>query len=111
MQSTFGIFDDLTGSVFFGEHDREDAGGFFWVSWILGTVPHRLIVVVVFEKEPVAVNLEAAEIMLLVWIVSEVNPPNVRVSSSARALTTSAKALTALVITTRPRSTISASDR
>src|SRR5208337_4428351 len=69
MQSTFGIFDDLTGSVFFGEHDREDAGGFFWVSWIFGTVPHRLIVIVVFEKELLAVNLEAAEIMLLVRIV------------------------------------------
>ena len=57
-------------SVFFGEHDREDAGGFFWVSWIFGTVPHQLIVVVVLEKELLAVNLEAAEVVLLVRILN-----------------------------------------
>src|SRR6478736_4246419 len=69
MHSTLGIFDDLTGSVFFGEHDREDTDGFFWITWIFRTVPHRLVIVVVFEKELLAVDLEAAKIMLLVRIV------------------------------------------
>ena len=55
-----------------------------------------------FENELLVVDLEAAEIVLVVRIVVRVKSSNVLVSSIARALTSSGKALTAAVIMTRP---------
>ena len=59
----------MASSVFVREHDREDACCFFWVTWIFGTVLHRLVVIVMFENELLVIDLEAAEIVLVVRIV------------------------------------------
>jgi hypothetical protein len=53
-----------------------------------------------FENELLVVDLEAAEIVLVVRIVVRVKSSNVLVSSIARALTLSGKALMAAVIMT-----------
>ena len=42
---------------------------FFWVTWIVGGALHRFVVVIVFEEELLAVDLEATEVVLLVRIV------------------------------------------
>ena len=57
-------------SVFVREHDREDACCFLWVTWIFGAVLHRLVVIVMFENELQVIDLEAAEIVLVVRILS-----------------------------------------
>jgi hypothetical protein len=61
---------------------------FFLVTWIFGAVLHRLVVVVMFENEFLVIDLEAAEIVLVVRIV--VRSEIFLVSSIARALTSSA---------------------
>ena len=73
-----------------------------WVTWIFGAVLHRLVVVVMFENELLVIDVEAAEIMLVVRIVVGVKSSNVLVRSIARALTSSGRALTAAVIMMRP---------
>ncbi len=40
-----------------------------WVTWIIGAVLQRLVVVVMFENELLVIDLEAAEIVLVVRIV------------------------------------------
>jgi hypothetical protein len=75
MQSTLGIFDDLTGSVFFGDYDRDDTDGFFWVTWIFGTVVYSVVVAMgekelpVISKRPNSCSWRGS--------LSEVKPPNV----------------------------------
>jgi len=46
-----------------------------WVTWIIGVVLHRLVVAVMFENELLVIDLDAAEIVLLVRIVVLSRPP------------------------------------
>lgn len=57
------------GSVIFREHQREHAGGLFWVSRIFRPALTQLVVQVNFPKELPPDELEAPEVMLSIGVI------------------------------------------
>jgi hypothetical protein len=61
---------DPTGrSIFFGQHDRDDALSYGRVGRIGRVAGQVLIVVVDLEKDHVAVSFERAKVVLFMWVV------------------------------------------
>lgn len=57
------------GSVFTREHQREHARRFFWVGGVLRAAFAAFVVVVDLPKELSTAKLEAAEVVLSMWVV------------------------------------------
>src|SRR5260370_40684688 len=57
-------------SVFFSQHDRDHALGDRGISWIGGVVRETFVEVVDLEKDPMAVRIERAKVVLFVRSVA-----------------------------------------
>jgi hypothetical protein len=56
-------------SILFGQHDRNHAFSDRGIRRVWGVIAARLIVIIDLEKYRVAVDLERAKVMFLVWVV------------------------------------------
>src|SRR5262249_41944395 len=55
--------------VFLGQHDRDHPLRDRRISWVGGVVREGLVVVIDLEKDPMAIRIERAKVVLFAWIV------------------------------------------
>jgi hypothetical protein len=62
----------IRGSIFFGEHDSEHSGGLRGIAWVFRSELTLEVVIVDLPEVLLPYQAEAAEIMLSVWIILDV---------------------------------------